>query len=349
MIDLRSDTLTMPDEAMLRTILTAPLGDDGRLGADGRGEDPTINRLEDMAAELTGKEAGLLCCSGTMGNQTALMTWCQPGDKVMVDPLQHLYRSEKTAFDSRYTRLEPLFYQLDEAGMPDPLSVGSCLSEGAKLLCVENTHNFAGGTCITTERLAELRALAREHHIAIHMDGARLFNAAAFLGVPVRELCQYADSVMFCLSKGLAAPVGSVLCGSREFIAKAKGVRKLLGGALRQGGIIAAPGIYALEHNVERISEDNANAARCAARLKDLKVVRLQKHVQTNILMLDLRDAGVTPETFCQMALEEGLWIRPVLDTSVRLVFYKGITAEDAEAAADVICRLDAACERRPS
>lgn len=344
MIDLRSDTLTMPDKAMLRTILTAPLGDDGRLGPDGRGEDATINRLEDMAAEITGKEAGLLCCSGTMGNQIALMTWCEVGDKVIVDELQHLYRSEKTAFDSRFMRLKPVFYHLDQECMPDPMELGPLMQAGASLLCIENTHNFTGGTCTTPERLAEIRRLADKYHIPVHMDGARLFNATAYLGVSAKELCQYADSVMFCVSKGLAAPVGSILCGSREFIAKAKGVRKLLGGALRQGGIIAAPAIYALEHNVERMKEDNDNAAVCAKYLKDLKKIKLQDHVQTNILMLDLKDAAMTPEKFCERAKEEGLLIRPILETSVRLVFYKGITKKDAVKAAEIISRLDKEC-----
>lgn len=344
MIDLRSDTLTMPDEDMLRTILTAPLGDDGRLGSDGRGEDATINQLEDMAAEITGKEAGLLCCSGTMGNQVALMTWCQPGDTVIVDELQHLYRSEKTAFDSRFMRLKPAFYHLDEAYMPDLAELEPLMQAGASLLCVENTHNFTGGTCTTPERLAEIRKLTNLYHIPVHMDGARLFNAAVHLGISVKELCRSVDSVMFCVSKGLAAPVGSILCGSREFIAKAKGVRKLMGGALRQGGIIAAPAIYALKHNVERLKEDNENAAICAAHLQGLKHLILQKSVQTNILMLDLKNAMLTPEQFCTRAKEEGLWIRPILDTSVRLVFYKGITKEDAVRAAEIIRSLDAEC-----
>lgn len=344
MIDLRSDTLTMPDEEMLKSILSAPLGDDGRLGPDGRGEDATINRLEDMAAEITGKEAALLCCSGTMGNQVALMTWCNPGDKVIIDELQHLYRSEKTAFDERFTRLRPVFYHLDKDCMPDPEELEPLMKEGASLLCVENTHNFTGGTCTTPERMAEIRTLADRWHVPVHMDGARLFNAAAFLGVPVKELCQYADSVMFCVSKGLAAPVGSLLCGSREFIRKAKGVRKLLGGALRQGGIIAAPAIYALEHNVDRLKEDNENAAICAAHMAGLKNIHLQDHVQTNILMLDLKDAALSPEAFCERAKEEGLLIRPILDTSVRLVFYKGITREDVVKAAEIVCRLDEEC-----
>lgn len=347
MIDLRSDTLTLPDEAMLRTILSAPLGDDGRLGPDGRGEDPTINKLEDMAAEITGKEAGLLCCSGSMGNQVALMTWCRRGDRVLVDEMQHLYCSEETAFDSRFMELTPVFYHFDEDSMPDPAELLALMKGGAALLCLENTHNFAGGTCTGPERLAEIRQLADAYHMPIHMDGARMFNAAAYLGVPVKELCQYVDSVMFCVSKGLGAPVGSMLCGSREFIDKARIMRKLMGGSLRQGGIIAAPAIYALEHNVERIREDNEHAALCAAHLKDLKVLRLQEHIQTNILVLDLKDAGVTQEEFCAMAKEEGLGILPVLDTSVRLVFYKDITAEDAVAAAEIVCRLDAACEKR--
>ena len=344
MIDLRSDTLTLPDRPMLETILSAPLGDDGRLDAEGRGEDATVNKLEDMSASLTGKEAALFCVSGTMGNQAALLTWCRPGDTVLVDELQHLDRSEKTAFDPRFGQMKKAFYKFDADSMPDPADMERALKgNSVKLICVENSHNYTGGTCITPERMAAVRRLADKYGVPVHMDGARVFNAAAYLGVSVKELAQYADTLMFCVSKGLGAPVGSLLCGPKDFIGKAKDTRKLLGGAMRQAGVIAAPAIYALKHNVERLSEDNENAAYCASLLTGLKKTLVQKNVQTNIMMLDVKNAGVTPQEFCERARGKGLLIRPIINTSVRLVFYKGITRRDAERAAAVIREIDAA------
>ena len=341
-IDLRSDTLTLPTQPMLATILTAELGDDGRLDANGRGEDKTINKLEDMAAAIAGKEAALFCCSGTLGNQAALFTYCRPHDLVLVDELQHLYGSEKTAFDSRFGQMEPLFYKFDADFMPNLTDLEEKLkNNNVSLLCLENSHNFTGGTCVNLDRLAAIRKLADKYQVPIHMDGARLFKAAANLQVPAKEICKYVDSVMFCVSKGLGAPVGSLLCSTKSFIDKAKETRKLLGGALRQGGIAAAPAIYALEHNIERLAEDNANAVLCASLLTNLKKIKVQASVQTNIVMLDLADAGITPVDFCAKAKELGLLIRPILKTSVRLVFYNAITADDAAEAAQVIKKLD--------
>lgn len=343
MIDLRSDTLTLPDRPMLETILTAHLGDDGRLNAAGRGEDSTVNRLEDMSAALTGKEAGLLCTSGTLGNQVAVLTWCRPGDTVLVNDLQHLDRSEKTAFDPRFGQMKKAIYHLDANFQPDLAEIeAQCKTEKIKLLCLENTHNYTGGTCITEASLKKIHDLASQYHVPVHMDGARLFNASLYLKTPVDQLCQYVDSVQFCFSKGLGAPVGSVLCGSRDFIRNAKETRKLMGGAMRQAGIIAAPAIYALEHNIQRLQEDHDNCAACAAQLQDLKKITVQKDVQTNILMLDVAPSGITPQEFCDRAKAKGLWIRPIINTSVRLVFYKGITRQDALDAAAIIRQLDA-------
>lgn len=342
MIDLRSDTLSMPDRAMLETILSAQLGDDGRLDAQGRGEDKAINELEDVCAELTGKEAGLLCVSGTMGNQVALMTWCEAGDTVLVEAVQHLYKSEKTAFASKYTRLSPVFYHLDAEQMPDLSEIRAALEKGGvKLLCIENTHNFSGGACITPERMKAVYELAHEYGVSVHLDGARLFNAAVHLGVPVSELCRYTDSVMFCFSKGLAAPVGSILCGTSDFIKKAKDTRKLLGGALRQGGIIAAPALYALTHNVERLSEDHENCRICAEGLTSLRKLKVLPYGGTNILVIDVSESGLSQEAVCDALKERGLWIKPVLDRDVRLVFYKGITKKDAEDAARILREFD--------
>lgn len=344
MIDLRSDTLTMPDLPMLETILHAKLGDDGRTDAKGRGEDATINRLEDMAAALVGKEAAILMPTGTFGNSTAIMTYCKAGDTVLVDEEQHILLTEKFVFDPGFGRLTPVCYHQNSRHMPDPSEIDRLLTEtGAKLICLENSHNFSGGYCIDLATMAEIRKVADKHGAAIHLDGARLFHAAASLGVAAAEICRYVDSVMFCVSKGLGAPVGSLLCGSWDFCGKARGTRKLLGGVMRQGGVVAAPAIYALEHNVERLKEDIENARLAHSMLQGkLKKVKLQEEVQTNILMLDLTNAGILAGEFCARAKAKGLFIRPIRNEyRVRLVFYKGITRQDAVDAANIILALD--------
>lgn len=346
MIDLRSDTLTMPDRPMLETILSAKLGDDGRTDASGRGEDATINRLEDMAAAMVGKEAAILMPTGTFGNSTAIMTYCRTGDTVLVDEEQHILLTEKFVFDPDLGRLSPMCYHLDARHMPDPAEIDRLLSEsGAKLICLENSHNFSGGYCIDLPTMAAIRRVADRHGVPIHLDGARLFHAAAHLQTTADQICQYVDSVMFCVSKGLGAPVGSLLCGTKEFCAKARATRKLLGGVMRQGGVVAAPAIYALEHNVERLGEDIANARLIHSLLQGkLHKLILQEEVQTNILMLDLSQAGILAGEFCARAKAMGLHIRPIRNNyRVRLVLYKGITRQDAEAAANIILALDSA------
>lgn len=343
MIDLRSDTLTMPDKAMLETILSAQLGDDGRVDANGRGEDPTINELEDLMAELTGKEAGLLCPTGTMGNTCGVLSWCKAQDKVLVHEQQHLLLTEKFLFDEQFCRMVPVKYSMNEHMTPDVEQIDKLFAEsGAKLLCLENTHNFSGGYVVPVEEMAKLRAVADKHGAHIHMDGARLFHAAASLGVPAKEITQYVDSVMVCISKGVGAPVGSVLCSTKAQIAKAREIRKIIGGGMRQAGVIAAPGIYALKHDLPRMKDDIANARLTASLLKGkLQKLTMQDEVQSNILVLDCSKASVTPAEFCTLAERRGLLIKTVLKACVRLVYYKGITSEDARQAAEIILALD--------
>ena len=220
---------------------------------------------------------------------------------------------------------------------------GKISEQPIKLLCLENSHNFSGGYCIDLPTMAAIRKVADKHGVPIHMDGARLFHAAASLGTTPDQICQYVDSVMFCVSKGLGAPVGSLLCGSEAFCSKARNTRKLLGGVMRQAGVVAAPAIYALEHNVERLQEDIDNARLAHSMLKGkLKKLILQEEVQTNILMMDLSQAGIQAPEFCARAKEKGLHIRPIRNNfRVRLVFYKGITRQDAVDAANIILSLD--------
>ncbi len=342
MIDLRSDTLTMPTQEMLESILTAKLGDDGRTDASGRGEDKTINELEDLAALMTGKEEAILFCSGTAGNTTAILTHCKLSDKVLVDRLQHIYKSEKVVFDKNIGQLEPVFYELDENHMPDIDSLEKLLSSNdIKMLCIENTHNFSGGACIDLERLEKIYNLAKKYNVHVHMDGARLFNAATFLKIDVKEICKYTDSVMFCISKGLGAPVGSLVCGTHKFMKEVRKERKLLGGTMRQAGIIAAPGIYALKHNVTRLQKDHENAQYVAGSLKNLDKIIVQTNVATNIIMLDVTQTGLTPEEFCTEAKKLGLLIRPVLENKVRLVFHLGVNRNDAIETVKIIKQLN--------
>lgn len=342
MVDLRSDTLSMPDREMLETILAAKLGDDGRTDAKGRGEDQAVNELENLAAQMTGKEMAVLFPSGTQGNTAAVLAYCKPGQKVMVDFQQHLYISEKVAFDPAIGQLIPVPYKLDENDMPDIDDMRRILeTEDIALICVENTHNFTGGSCVSVETMKKIRELSKEFGVPVHMDGARIFNAAISLGVDVKELCQYVDSVMFCLSKGLGAPIGSLVCCTEEFSRKVRNVRKLLGGAMRQAGVFAAPGIYALQHNIERLKEDHDNAAWAAGQLKDLKHTKICGSVTTNIIVLDPNGLGITADEYCKKAEEKGLLIKTVLKDKVRLVFYKGITREDTKQAVEIIRELD--------
>ncbi|WP_333645950.1 threonine aldolase family protein [Lacrimispora sp.] len=342
MIDLRSDTLTLPDQEMLKTILGAKLGDDGRTHGLQRGEDLTVNELEDLAAQITGKDAGVLFPTGTLGNTAAVLASCQPGDKVLVDEQQHLYISEKVLFDSSLGQLQPVTYRHDENGFPILEDIEAALKGGGiRLVCIENTHNFAGGACIPLENMKEIYELAYQYQVPVHMDGARMFNAAVALNVSAGEMCRYVDSAMFCISKGLGAPVGSLVCGNQEFILKVRGKRKLLGGVMRQAGIIAAPGLYAMKNNIERLQEDHAHAKCTAELIQGLKYTHMVGQAVTNILVLDVNDLGLTPEEYCGKAEEKGLLIKPVLSDKVRLVFYKGITKEDAIEAARIIGELD--------
>ena len=260
----------------------------------------------------------------------------------MVDEMQHIYLSEKVVFDPSIGQLEPVTYKLDQDNLPDPDDMRRILeSQEIALLCIENTHNFSGGTCVPLERMKAIHELAKEFGVPVHMDGARMFNAVAALGVEAREMCKYVDSVMFCISKGLGAPIGSLVCCSEEFSRKVRDKRKLLGGAMRQAGVIAAPGMYALKHNIERLAEDNANAAYAAEQLKDLKNTKVYGKVMSNIIVLDTNGLGLTPGEYCSKAAEKGLLIKPLLKDKVRLVFYKDISREDTEKAVAIIRKLD--------
>ena len=339
-VDLRSDTLTVPTEAMRAAMREAEVGDDGRVDAEGRGGDPTVNRLEDHAAELLGKEAALFCPSGTMANLVALATWCDRGDAAALEPDLHVFRTEKSPFMEKFLGIQPAFYARDAEGMPEESSfAAACAAQGVKLACVENSHNFGGGICVSLARQQALAAAARNASVPVHMDGARLFNAAVALGVDAAHLAACADSVMFCLSKGLGAPFGSVLCGTREFIAKARQTRKLLGGGMRQAGIMAAAGLVALRTGIGRLAEDHENARHLGAALAAYNEFVLTP-VQSNIVMLDISASGRSSEWFEQQLAPLGLLAKGMGRDHLRLTTYNGVGRQDMALAIEAFERF---------
>jgi len=290
-IDLRSDTVTLPSPAMREAMYRAEVGDDVY------GEDPTINRLQELAAERTGKEAALFVPTGTMGNTVSVLAHAGRGEAVIVGDQSHIYRYEVGGASTLGG--SPMYViPTDENGMLDLHKIETGISDGSDehsaptaLLCIENTHNRCGGMVLDLEQLEALTNLAHTHNVKVHMDGARIFNAATALGVPVSSVAQKVDSMMFCLSKGLSAPVGSMVVGSREFIYKAHRMRKLLGGGMRQAGVIAAAGIVALEQMVERLAEDHEHCKQLAHGLADYPQIEIEvERVVTNIVNFSVRN-----------------------------------------------------------
>jgi threonine aldolase len=337
MIDLRSDTVTLPTPAMREAMYRAEVGDDVY------GEDPAANRLEAMAAERLGKEAGLFLVSGTMANLVALLTHCGRGDEVIFGDRSHTFLFEAGGSATlggihHYSvpnqpdgtlRLE----DIEAAIRPDNEHFAR-----SRLVCLENTHNRCGGAVLTPKYTDEVCEFAHGRGLGVHMDGARIFNAAVALGAEVRELVRDVDSVGFCLSKGLSAPVGSVLCGSADFIRQARRWRKAVGGGMRQCGVIAAAGIVALDEMVERLAEDHENARRLAEGIADIPGIDVDpRKVQTDIVIF-----GVAPEHMSAAALtaalrERGVQMSAVGATRIRAVTHYGIEASDVNAAIGAI------------
>ena len=342
MIDLRSDTVTQPTPAMRQAMAAAVVGDDVF------GEDPTINALEQRGAALLGKESGLFVPSGTMGNLIATTTHCRPGESVLLGENSHIFLNEVGGM----AELGGLVAHVlpDGAGklnadrIAAAIHVASDHTPGTRLICVENSHNYAGGVVSTPEELQRIRAVADQHGIPIHMDGARIFNAAVALGLPARTLAEVADSVNFCFSKGLAAPVGSLLTGRSEFIARAHRKRKQLGGGMRQAGVLAAAAMVALDTMIDRLADDHANARRLAeglARLDGFQVAL--DTVQTNIVMANLPTGDAAAMAVTLLA-ERGVLTLHLGARRLRFVTHFGITADDIDqalqAAAQVAGRL---------
>ena len=307
-IDLRSDTVTQPTPEMREAMARAEVGDDVF------GDDPTVNKLEEMAAAKLGKEAAVFVASGTMGNLVSLLTHCGRGEEVIVGGEAHIFRYE--AGGSSALGGIPQFQIPNNPDGTLPLDRVEAAIRGGdqheartKLIALENTHNRCGGTVLPIDYMRQVRELADRHGLKVHLDGARVFNASVALGVDVKQITQYVDSVTFCLSKGLSAPVGSLICGDKDFIARARRNRKMLGGGMRQAGVLAAAGIIALEKMIDRLADDHANARCLAEGLADTPgfVVDLDR-VQTNIVFFEL-DASVkvSGDVVAQRMLEQGV------------------------------------------
>ncbi|MFQ5799974.1 MAG: GntG family PLP-dependent aldolase [Bacteroidota bacterium] len=339
MIDLRSDTLTKPTAEMRKKMYDAEVGDAGREDSRGRGEDPTLNRLEDIAAQLMGKEAAMFIPSGTMANLIALMTFCSAGQHVGVEKNLHVYRNEKAAFMDRPGGLIPEFFETDSQSIPILNSVKALLEERRiNLLCLENTHNFAGGTCLSKEQMQSICSIAKENGVPVHLDGARINNASIYLNTPVEELVATVDTVMFCLSKGLGAPVGSILCGSHDFIVEARKTRRLIGGTMRQAGVLAAAGIVAIQKERDRLTEDHENARLLAERIEHNDKIRLDiETVQTNIVKVDVSPCGYDAKTFQQGLESRGLKVNVLSEKFIRMVTRREIEREDVVEASNIL------------
>lgn len=305
-IDLRSDTVTWPTPEMREAMARAEVGDDVY------GEDPTINKLQEMAASRFGKEAGLFVPSGAMGNLAAILAHCQRGDEVILGDLSHPYLYEAASI-SALGGVQPRTLTNQPDGTLKLEDIQAAIREDdvhypiSRLVSLENTHNRCNGVPLTAEYIHAVGDLAHKNRLALHIDGARIFNASVALGIPVDKLVAPADSITFCLSKGLCAPVGSVLVGSKEFIAKALRVRKQLGGGMRQAGILAAAGIISLEKMVDRLAEDHARAKRLAAGLREISDLDVPQ-TYTNIIRFQLsQNSNVKPEKMMEQLNKDGI------------------------------------------
>ena len=337
-VELRSDTFTLPTESMRQAMAAAEVGDDVW------DEDPTIHRLQERAAQMVGKEASLFVPTGTMGNLCALLSHTQPGQEVILEVDSHIFQNEVAGasvigglqlrpLDTADGRLRP--DQVRDVIRPDDIH-----EPHTGLLCLENTHNRKGGTCLTSAQTVALCAVAHEAGFPVHLDGARVFNAAVALKVDVRELTTPVDSVMFCLSKGLSAPVGSMLAGSAEFIERARRMRKMVGGGMRQAGVLAAAGLCALNEMVDRLADDHANARRLAEGLQGLPGIDIDlARVETNMVFGDCQPP-LTAREFLDRCREVGVLLDQASPNRWRMVTHRGVSTEDVDYAIAAVRRL---------
>jgi threonine aldolase len=330
-VDLRSDTLTRPTPAMSQAMAEADVGDDVF------GEDPTINKLEAMAAERLGKEAALYVASGTMGNLVSLLAHCGRGEEIILGSLSHTFFFEQggsAAVGGIHPRTIP---NQPDGTLPLPEIEAAIRADNVhfpqtRLIVLENTHNLCSGYPLDIDYMQAVGDIARRHGLKIHVDGARFFNAAVALGVAPDKLAAEADSISFCLSKGLAAPVGSVVCGSRDFIASARRARKVVGGGMRQAGVLAAAGIVALTEMVDRLADDHANARKLAEGLAEIPGLSIDlSQIKSNIVYFELTRDDMSAEQLLKMLDDEGVRMLSVGVGRIRAVTHYHITSEDID------------------
>lgn len=339
MIDLRSDTVTKPSLAMRDAMAKAAVGDDVY------GEDPTVNRLEAMAAQLLGKEAALFVPSGVMANQLSIRLHTRPGDEVIVEESCHIIRYEGGSASSlsqvQLCCVSGARGILSPDRVKDAIRPKDIHNPPTVLLCLEQTHNAGGGTIYPLATIRALAQLAREHGLAVHLDGARLFNAVVATGISAAEYAQYFDTISFCLSKGLGAPVGSLIVSSTEAVRKLRRLRKIFGGGMRQAGILAAAGIYALEHNIPRLKEDHDHAKHLALLLQQIPTVFVDPdRVETNIVIFEVVGTQRTTQELLREFREAGVLVNAVGNRMFRAVTHLDVTAMDVEKAAQVLGKI---------
>lgn len=339
MIDLRSDTLTRPSSAMRQAMAAAEVGDDVF------GEDPTVNRLQDRVAELLGKERALFVASGTMGNQLCIKTHTHAGDEVIAEAGAHVFFYETAGaaflssvqiFQVHGTRGVLAIEDVKQAIRPDIYYMPR-----TRLLCLENTHNRAGGAVYPLDAFAAIAQFAHDAGLRVHLDGARLWNASVASGVSVAEYCRHVDSVSVCLSKGLGAPVGSVIAGSKEFIEEARHFRKIFGGGMRQAGVLAAAGMYALDNNVTRLADDHERAFAFAKTVGAVPGVAIDMAtVQTNIVIMDVAGTGTDAGEWAKRFADVGVRVSQASDHTLRAVTHLDVSAADVGDAGSAIVRV---------
>jgi threonine aldolase len=327
-IDLRSDTVTRPTPAMIKAMMAAPLGDDVL------GDDPTVIKLQNETARLLGKPAGLFVPSGTMGNQLAIMAHTRPGDEVILDYESHIFRYEVAGAavmsGVQFNALTGPGGVMAVEQIRDAIRPEDIHQPATTLVCLENTHNRAGGTVYPPDEIKKISAICKKQGIKMHLDGARLWNASVATGIPLKEYGKYFDSVMVCFSKGLGCPVGSVLAGEKKFIAGAARNRKMMGGGMRQSGLLAGAGLYALKHNIKRMSDDHRRAKLLGRMISQISKIKIDlTSVQTNIIVFDIKRTGLNSEQAMKKLALKGLWVIPFGATRLRAVTHLDVSDGD--------------------
>jgi len=338
-IDLRSDTVTRPSPAMRKAMARADVGDDVF------GEDPTVNRLQERAAERMGKEAALFVPSGIMANQLAVRLLTHPGDEVIIEAQAHIFHYEAGA-GAALSGIQ--FYPLPgHRGILEAVLVADAIRTDeyylppTRLICLENTHNRGGGTIYPLKKIRAIARMARERGVAMHLDGARIFNASVASGISPEAYARPFDTVSFCLSKGLGAPVGSLICTSRDRFPLLRRLRRMFGGGMRQAGILAAAGIYAMDHNVKRLAEDHANAKKLATALAELPGVSINPdHVETNIVIFDISRSRYSPPQAVEALKKKGVLVVPFGKTLLRAVTHLDVSAKDIAKSIEVFRKI---------